>query len=185
MRKLLPKTANNPRGFTLIELMIVITIMAILAIIAIAIYTGLQARARNAKRQGEVKALADGFEVNKIATALAYPQAIQPAWFPGGVIPSNVAGDIPHYVVLYTDTLACSIQAPTTAQWNYNRTVPAPSGATPVAPCADIPGVLDVVGGTTALSATTPIYTFLVCAMLESEVIGVTTGIPFCIPSSQ
>lgn len=62
MKKLLPKTANNPRGFTLVELMVVISIIAILSVIGITIYSNVQKSARDAKRKADIDAIAIAME---------------------------------------------------------------------------------------------------------------------------
>jgi len=55
--------SRNPRGFTLIELMIVVAIIGTLAAIAIPLYANVQARARIAKAQADARALASAVSI--------------------------------------------------------------------------------------------------------------------------
>ena len=61
---------RNQRGFTLVELMIVVAIIGILTAIAFPLYAGIQARARVAKAQADVRTLASAIVVYSAHTGV-------------------------------------------------------------------------------------------------------------------
>lgn len=71
------------KGFTLVELMVVIAIIAILSTIGFGVYGTVQKAGRDAKRKADIDAIASALEVNKTPTGY---QAIVPTWFASGAI---------------------------------------------------------------------------------------------------
>ena len=55
--------SSEPRGFTIVELLIVIVVIAILAAITIVAYNGIQANARDSARISKVKAISKAIEL--------------------------------------------------------------------------------------------------------------------------
>lgn len=60
---LLPRCSRRVRGFTIVELLIVIVVIAILAAISIVAYTGIQTKARDAQRLQDVKTITKALEL--------------------------------------------------------------------------------------------------------------------------
>ena len=73
---LMPKKSvcfqNHQKGFTLVELLVVITIIAVLSTIGIVMYTTVQRNARDAKRIGDMQAISKALEMYKSVNG-SYP----------------------------------------------------------------------------------------------------------------
>jgi|SRR3989344_223172 len=75
-------------GFTLIELLVVIAIIAILATIGFTVFSGVGAKARDAKRKADIDAIAKAMETNyNTASCPGTYCAIAAGFFANGVIP--------------------------------------------------------------------------------------------------
>lgn len=155
MKKFLPKIS---KGFTLVELLVVVSIIAILAVIGMAIFSGVQKNARDARRKGDIDAIAKAMEVNYGKfTAGQYAGLCQTA---------------------ATPTYNCSSSA-----WFTGGGLPAdPQAATAIRYCWVASGTCNNTTGTALASAggTPPQNTanWVICATLE-------TGGPFCRSNQQ
>lgn len=88
MKKFLPKSAKNPQGFTLVELLVVVSIIAILAVVGLTVFGSVQKNARDVRRQSDIEAIAKAMETNYSETTGRYVN-LAASMFSGGVIPTD------------------------------------------------------------------------------------------------
>lgn len=150
MKKFLPKTVNNPQGFTLVELLVVIAIIAILATVGLAIFQGQTRAARDARRRGDVDAIAKSMETQRQAGSATYP-VLATTYFAGGNIPVDPTNT----------TSGAGTTCPTACQYCFTV------GATPITNCPGTGGNY-INSATTAPAAWTASATWTVCANLET-----------------
>lgn len=81
---------TQKQGFTLIELMVVVSIIAILSVVGVAVYSEISSKARDAKRKSDIKAIATAIEIKYDTVNKKYRCPIDPAKaFSGGVVPTD------------------------------------------------------------------------------------------------
>lgn len=94
------------KGFTLVELLVVITIIAILSIIGITIFTSVQKGARDARRRADIDSVAKAMEINygrfstgnysKFCQITSAPGYDCGQWFSGG-LPKDPSSNVYHW----------------------------------------------------------------------------------------
>lgn len=92
---------KTQKGFTLVELLVAISIVAVLATIGFTLFQTTQASARDAKRRSDIDAMATALETHFDATIASYA-ALDGSWFVDKVTPDDPL-DTGEYV--YTVTL--------------------------------------------------------------------------------
>lgn len=97
MKKFLPRTTNNPQGFTLVELLVVIAIIAILSVIGVTVFSGVQKNARDARRRADIDAIAAAVETHYVS-GTGYTTPILGTWFSSGTIPKDPKDNTTDYI---------------------------------------------------------------------------------------
>lgn len=77
-----------PSGFTLVELLVVVAIIGILSVIGLAVFTGIQPRARDATRRSDLEAISKAMEVGYNESTGRYSD-LAASMFSSKVIPKD------------------------------------------------------------------------------------------------
>lgn len=82
---------KREKAFTLVELLVVISIIAILSVIGLTIYGKVQVKSRDSRRRADINSIAEVMEVNygKDTTAPGTYKALAASMFSSGKIPKD------------------------------------------------------------------------------------------------
>lgn len=170
------------KGFTLIELMVVVAIIAILSVIGLAIFSTAQANARDARRKGDIDAIANVLETSRSPGTVFYT-SLPAASFSGGKVPKDTY-TTERYCIMSVVDVDTKISDPTA--WGA-VVCPTAATTTPTAgktityteiPDTGIASTVAPFGAAGPLVVSNNVTAWKVCAKLES-------GSYYCKPSAQ
>lgn len=81
------KELDKNKGFTLVELLVVVSIIAILSVIGLTIFTSAQKNARDARRKADIDAIANAIETTRTPGTVYYTSL--PTNFSSGAVPMD------------------------------------------------------------------------------------------------
>lgn len=163
------KSLSKRGGFTLVELLVVITIIAILSVVGLTVFTGVQKGARDARRRGDIDAIAKALETHYSDAGCGAASGycpIQNSWFSAGVAPTTDPIGLLYCLAYPPGGTPNPLADAASTGWGTSAFSTCPSGYTNIAPGAN-PSV-----GT---------IRWKVCTLLES----VSPPAVYCIGSQQ
>lgn len=152
---------TSHKGFTLVELLVAITIIAVLAAVGVVVFGGIQAKARDSRRSQDLIALANVLEGKRVAGTIYYT-ALAGSDFANGSVPTDPRFATQQYCF-----------------WGSTDVPPAPPIAKPSAAsvtwtsCAGPSADYTAVAGTGVPTDTTKVTSWTICAKQESVTDGV------------
>lgn len=152
---------SSTKGFTLVELLVAITIIAVLAAVGIVVFGGVQAKARDSRRSQDLTALANALEGKRTAGTIYYT-ALANSDFANGLVPADPKSSTQQYCL-----------------WGSTSVPPAPPVAKPAAAsvtwtsCAGPSAGYTAVAGAGVPTDATKVTSWTICAKQESVTNGV------------
>ena len=101
------KPIAKKSGFTLVELLVVITIISVLSIVGLTLFSSAQKGARDARRRADIDAIVKALEINKSSANSATYNVLDNNQFTSssGVIPVDSQNNLAKYCLSYSTAL--------------------------------------------------------------------------------
>lgn len=155
---------RSSKGFTLVELMIVVSIIALLAVVGVVVFSNIQRSSRDSRRRADIESIAKALEADKASKNADTYSQISIDMFSNGLVPVDPGSR--SYCISPTSPSLTPGGIP--SAWTNNS-------------CNGLAGYAKVAVGTPTVGATG----FRVCASLEDTSAAGTTNGVFCLSNQQ